>query len=302
MNLQHEDKHSAIGPKNNLHLDDVARAVQSNNAIDYSERVRSTLNDAVRNTQTLNLEEKLLEFNNHFNVASDAIRARMLQEIDRVMHMLIREEQNTARIQDPPVRRRRTYGKGGPRRQTAAEIVENQLKRNDREIPRQEQQYTESETPIIDLTSSSSADSRQDSGSSKISIASQQGSRPFTVHRASQHPATPIIMTFSASGTVIRSPQRREGSTYPTLSSSIVQEPDVTVLESWTVEEAPALPNVPNIRSNAPSNQPAQAASSRIGYLSSNLITRSQRQCKRSIHYQAELGQSFKRVRKENRE
>jgi hypothetical protein len=118
LNLQHphhETKHSAIGPKNNLRLDDVARAVQSNNAIDYSERVRSTLNDAARNTQALSLEGKLLEFNNRFNIASDAVRARMLQEIDCGMYMLTREEQNIARIQDPPEmedRRRCTFGKG----------------------------------------------------------------------------------------------------------------------------------------------------------------------------------------------
>jgi len=70
-----EKEHSAIHPKNNLHLDDVAHAVQSNNAIDYTEHVRSTINDAVRNTQVLNLEEKLLEFNSQFNDASDAVHA-----------------------------------------------------------------------------------------------------------------------------------------------------------------------------------------------------------------------------------
>jgi len=307
LNLQHphrETKHSAIGPKNNLRLDDVARAVQSNNAIDYSERVRSTLNDAARNTQALSLEEKLLEFNNRFNVASDAIHARMLQEVDRGMYMLTREEQNIARIQDPPEmegRRWRTFGKGGPRRLTAAEIVENELKRNDRGMPRPQQQHTESETSIIDLTSSS-ATSRQVSRPSIIPTAPQQGSGPAAVHSASQHPSTPIIMTFSASGTVIRSPQRTKRPAYSTLSSSMVQEPDVTVLESWTVGEVQALPKVANGRSNAPSNQSTQASSSETRYPSSNLITRPQRQRKRLVHYQVDLVQSFKRVRKENRE
>ncbi len=52
--------------------------------------------------QALSLEEKLLEFNSHFNVASDVVHARMLQEVDHGVYMLTREEQNIARIQDPP--------------------------------------------------------------------------------------------------------------------------------------------------------------------------------------------------------
>ena len=188
MNLQHshcEIEHSAIGPKNNLRLDDVARAVQSNNAIDYSEHVRSTLNDAARNTQALSLEEKLLEFNNRFNVASDAVRARMLQEIDRGMHMLTREEYNIARIQDPPEmegRRWRTFGKGGPRRLTAAEIVENELKRNDRRASRTKQS-SRSELRIIDVTGSFTA-SQQHSGPE----------RPTSSALASSMPQGPDVM------------------------------------------------------------------------------------------------------------
>ena len=102
MHLQYSHpEHSTIHPKSNLHLDDVTRAIQSNNAIDYSERVRSTLNDRMRNTQAFSLEEKFLEFNNRFRTASETVRARMLEEMDRGMHMLNQEEQNIAKIQDP---------------------------------------------------------------------------------------------------------------------------------------------------------------------------------------------------------
>ena len=305
LQILHPDiEHSAIDPKNNLNIDDVAHAVESNNAIDYSERLRSTLNDAVRNGQTLSLEEKLLEFNSRFNVASDAVRARMLQEVDHGMHMLTREEQNIARIQDPPEmrgRRGRTFGKGGSRRCTAAEIVEKELKRSDRGAPRPQQQSTESEALIIDLTSSSAA-SQQRPGPSILTTAPQQSSGPFTAHIASQRPGTPFIMTFSASGTVIRSPQRTEGPTSSTLSSSMPQDPDIMVLESWTAEEVQALPNIPNACSNAPSNQPTPALSSQTQYPSSNLTSRSQCQHKRPAHYQVKLVQSFKCVWKENRE
>ena len=101
----------------------------------------------MRSSQALNLQEKLLEFNNQFNDASDAVRARMLQEMDHELHMLTREEENISRIQDPSEirgRRGRTFGKGGLRRYTAAEIVERGLKRSDKEAPRSRQQPTQS--------------------------------------------------------------------------------------------------------------------------------------------------------------
>jgi len=156
----------------------------------------------VRNNQAINLEEKFLTFNSQFNAASDTVHARMLQEVDHGMHMLTQEEQNISRIQDPPEMRGRqwhTFGKGGSCRCTATEIVEKELKRNDRGAPGPQQQSSQSETLTIDLTSSSAA--------------SQQVSGAFMTHSASQHAATPFIMTFSASGTVIRSPQWKEGPT-----------------------------------------------------------------------------------------
>jgi len=267
---------SGINPANNLHLDDVNRAVQSYNAIDYSERIRLTLSNVVRNTQEISLEEKLLEFRERFTTASEIIRARMLQEMDRGISMLIQEEQNINRIQDPPElsgRRRYTFGKGGPRRSTAAEIVEKELHKRDKEASRP-QQHPE-----------------------RASTTPQQASDALTT---SQRPGTPFIMTFSASGTIIRSPQRpriREQA----FSRSIInttQDPEVVVLESWTTE---ALPNVPNSRSNAFSNHPIEA-SSRSQDSSQILIPRSQRQRKRPAYYDVELVQPLKRTRKQNRE
>lgn len=70
------------------------------------------------------LETKLLEFNNRFHAASNVVRARML---DYGMYILTREEQNIGRMQDPcrmRGRRGHTFGKGGLRRCTTAEIVE----------------------------------------------------------------------------------------------------------------------------------------------------------------------------------
>ena len=157
--LQHshsETGQSAIDSKNNLTLDSVTHAIQSNNAIDYTERLRTSLNDTVRVSQRFSLENKLLEFNSRFNVISDFVRSRMLQEVDRKMNILTQEEQNIARIQDPSEisgQRRRTFGKGGSRKHTAAEIAENELKKNDRRTRRIEQS-SPSGLRIIDLTSS----------------------------------------------------------------------------------------------------------------------------------------------------
>lgn len=188
MYLQHshsEIEYSAIGPRNSLSLDDVTHAIQSNNVIDYSEHLRTALNNTIRASQGLSLETKLLEFNNRFNVASDAVRARMLQDMDRGMHMLTREEQNIARIQDPSEirgQRGRTFGKGGPCRRTAAEIAENELKKSDRRASRTKQS-SRSELRIIDVTGSFTA-SQQHSGPE----------RPTSSALASSMPQGPDVM------------------------------------------------------------------------------------------------------------
>jgi len=103
----------------------------------------------MRNSQALRLQEKLLDFNSRFNDASDGVRDRMLKEMDRELQMLTREEENISRIQDPSEirgRRGRTLGKRGSRRHTAAEVVERELKRSDREASRSSKQRTDRPT------------------------------------------------------------------------------------------------------------------------------------------------------------
>src|SRR5438045_8049130 len=71
------------------------------------------------------------------------------------MRLLDREECNIVAIQDPPQLRgrRRTFGQGGPRQLTQAEIAEKELERSDRRaIP-----ATKSITPIVDLPNSLTA-------------------------------------------------------------------------------------------------------------------------------------------------
>ena len=134
--------------------------------------------------------------------------------------------------------RRRTFGQGGPRQLTQAEIVEKELERSDRVAIL----ATESITPIIDLTNSPTASlkptaSRKDLGQPAASLLQdvvphQYPRGQHTAPKAVQQPKTPFIMTFSASGAIIRSPQRSIApaiaSTYP---NSLSRDPEVTVLE-----------------------------------------------------------------------
>src|SRR5436190_13343345 len=120
----------ATHPINDIPLDDISRASLSNNAVTYSERLNSQLNDAARHSQTIAFEDRFLKYTDRFQRAPDDVRANILHELDRELNMLDKEQSD---IQDPPeMRGRRTFGKGGPRRLTAAEIAEKELQQNDR--------------------------------------------------------------------------------------------------------------------------------------------------------------------------
>ena len=68
----------------------------------------------------------------------------MFREINRELDILDKEEYNIANVLDPPeMRGRRTFGRGGQRQLTAAEIIEKELQQNDK-------RPTESETPVVE--------------------------------------------------------------------------------------------------------------------------------------------------------
>ena len=268
-------------PADNITVDAITHASQSNSAVTYSERLNSDLNDAADRCQTINLEEKLAEYTKCFSVAPDAVKAKMLQEINRELDMLAREERYIADVQDPPemINRRRTYGKGGPRRLTAAEIVEKEMKRNDKQGASQRSPIT-----IVDLTSPSNTPRRP----------SQQPSTSIV-------PATPFIMTFSQSGKVIRSSNR------PTMDVSSSQQntdPEIIIVDSWTTEDAQATPN---IHSNVSTSNQIRHTNNQISTSSSNVELppqisplRPKHQCKRKSIYQGELIQPRKHIYRRN--
>ena len=103
---------------------------QLNNTIAFSDRLRTQLNDTTRTRQSLDLQEKLAQLLEKFPSASDAAKATSLQDIDRKLNAL---EQSTA-AQDPKeLKGQRTFGKGGPRQLTVAEIAEKELAKSDRD-------------------------------------------------------------------------------------------------------------------------------------------------------------------------
>jgi len=161
-------------PVNNISLHDIEYASRSNNMIPFIDRLRGQLNDAGRKKQSLDLEAKLAQVIEKFPKAPDTLKAALLKDIDRELDLL-----DTATIstpQDPPeFKGQRIYGKGGPRKLTAAEIAEKELAKNDRQTKRS------TNLQVVDLTTP----------------------------RRTQPQSTPFIMTSSATGNVIRSPGRQ---------------------------------------------------------------------------------------------
>jgi histidine ammonia-lyase len=116
-----------LEPICNYH-NDIAQLINANDLISHSDHLRTYLNDTARRSQTMQLEEKIINLNQHFQNTSNAVRARYLQEFQHGIDLLKQEQQKVNIIQDPPsMRCRRTYGRGGKRLPTGAEIVDKEL-------------------------------------------------------------------------------------------------------------------------------------------------------------------------------
>ena len=132
-------------PQNNIQLDDIARSVNANNLIFHSDRRRTHLNHIARSTQTIRIEEKIIEGNRESQNAPDAVRARYFQEFHRGIDPLEQEQQKINIIQDPPsMRGRRTHGRGGKCLRTGAEIADKEL-RDQQKLAEREARYQQRE-------------------------------------------------------------------------------------------------------------------------------------------------------------
>ena len=132
---------------NNISLRDIEHASQLNNTISFMNRLRDQLNDAERKKQSLDLTAKLAQISESFAKAPDNVKAELLQDVDLKLNVLNKALISTPQ-DSPEFKGRKTYGKGGSRKLTAAELAEKDLINNDR-------QAKESvNLQIIDLTSS----------------------------------------------------------------------------------------------------------------------------------------------------
>src|SRR5947207_14462360 len=125
-----KDARLTLHINNNLYVHDIIQASQSN---DVNTGDNSQINEAFTLQERILFEEKFAEYNElHRKVTSDAVRSRMLQELDREIMMLRREELRNREVLEPPemsgprTHGKSGFGKKGGRRLTAAELVEKQ--------------------------------------------------------------------------------------------------------------------------------------------------------------------------------
>jgi hypothetical protein len=185
---------SRRSPPNNIQLDDIARSTNNNNLISHSDRVRTHLNDTARNMQTVQLEEKVIALNQGFEKTSDAVRARILQEVQCVINILDQEQRNVNTIRDPPsMRGRRTYGRGGKRLPTGAEIADKELRDQQKLVEKEARSKQILIRPI-------------QSGNTQTNRPANPPMTDF-INIPPVTPNQPFVMTFDASGAIVRSSQ-----------------------------------------------------------------------------------------------
>jgi hypothetical protein len=254
----------ASRPANNLTLEAISHKSQLNNAISFSERLNMHLNDEVHRYQTITLEQRFAQFEKQFATATDAERHRMLADLNTQLDQ--QEYHSSTAILDPPeLNGKRTFGRGGSRRPTAAEIAEKELRRNDRDASRTQSATLASarvsKSSIIDLTTSNTS---------------------------SRRPQGPIFMSFSNSGAVVRSsnisPLRQQG-----------EDPEIVVLEAWSTEDVSAESNSPS--ENARQKQTSMSMTD-VELPSDTSSSRPHRQISRRVIYDGSLVQPRKRVKR----
>lgn len=130
-------------------LNDIARFTELNT--DNISNPNMQLNEIIWNDQSLQLEEKISRIQERFQSGNDAVRGQLLMDMNRFETILAREGENITRIQDPSEmvgRRGRTFGRGGSRRPTGGEIMENELRRHDGMTSRMRVQTQQSDVVV----------------------------------------------------------------------------------------------------------------------------------------------------------
>jgi hypothetical protein len=204
-------------PANHISLIDITHASQSNDGISYSVRLNSHLNTTALDSQRINLEQQLHRLLETFDQAPEHLRSDALRNIEFQLTQL--DKLIHIHTQDPPeLTGRRTFGRGGPRRLTAAENAEQQLRRQNK-TPRQPS--AQSHISTVDLTSPQ-----------RPLTLSQRPGEPQHSPAPLQCRTGPVITTFSRAGAVVRSSGAQASKS--TISAAQTAQPDVVILQSWT--------------------------------------------------------------------
>ena len=162
-----------------MQLNEVACSANVNNLVDRTAALRNHLNNTARTQQTVHLEEKFVQLSQKYSTATDAVRAQILQNVERGIESLDKEQHNIETIQDPrSMRVRRTYGRGGKRLRTGGEMADYFLRDLQKQAEREQLQKKASHDQI--------ASTQPEEASSQTQ---------------------PLFMTFDLSGTIVERSQ-----------------------------------------------------------------------------------------------
>ena len=85
-----------------MSLQEITCGSRSNDTTQYHDRLIIQLNDAADVSQDISFEDTMSQYHTQFRKAPDAIKAQMLQEINRELDLLTKQNRYHKDIQDPP--------------------------------------------------------------------------------------------------------------------------------------------------------------------------------------------------------
>jgi len=180
-------------------IESVNRLSQSNHSfLSLLDRTRRQhLSDSIRSTQNANLEERMQRVHDLFQVSDEAQRAALLSAVDSQMAILEVENHRIQSVQDPPeLRGKRTFGRGGKRMRTLAEVAERTLAQSDRI------ESSTNRVEVVDLVTPSSSPQRPIPspvafvGTTSLTGVVQRGIMTFPTHTS--HSPTPSRRTLQS--------------------------------------------------------------------------------------------------------
>src|SRR5579859_4193618 len=114
-------------------LHEIAQASQINNAAAFSPGNNHQINEASRCERTHLFEDKLTQMLDQYRSAGSVVQGTIINVINDGIELIRREKRQHEEVQDPPeIQGNRTYGRGGPRKRTGAELAVARLKKGDR--------------------------------------------------------------------------------------------------------------------------------------------------------------------------